>query len=88
MIEKIYVFSNEEGLHARPATVLVNESIKYNCDIKMLKNDNKDKVYQPKSILSIMSMKAEKGDQITVITEGEDEIEASAAIGSLFDEVF
>ena len=88
MIEKIYVFSNEEGLHARPATVLVNESIKYNCDIKMLKNDNKDKVYQPKSILSIMSMKAEKGDQITVITEGEDEIEASSAIGSLFDEVF
>ena len=49
MIEKIYVFSNEEGLHARPATVLVNESIKYNCDIKMLKNDNKDKVYQPKT---------------------------------------
>jgi phosphotransferase system HPr (HPr) family protein len=85
MIEKIYVLENEEGLHARPATILANESMKFNCNLKMLKNDNKDKVYQPKSILSVMSMGAAKGDQITIITEGEDEKEASAVIGSLFE---
>lgn len=85
MIEKIYVLNNEEGLHARPATMLANQSMKFNCDFKMLKNDNKEKVYQPKSILSVMSMGAAKGDQITIIADGSDEEEASAVIGSLFE---
>ncbi|SHJ07603.1 phosphotransferase system HPr (HPr) family [Dethiosulfatibacter aminovorans DSM 17477] len=40
---------------------------------------------QPKSILSVMSMVAAKGDRVTIIAEGEDEKEASAVIGSLFE---
>lgn len=88
MIEKKYVLNNEEGLHARPATILANQSMKFKCNFTMLKNGNNDKVYQPKSILSVMSMGAAKGDQITIIVEGKDEKEASAVIGALFENGF
>jgi phosphotransferase system HPr (HPr) family protein len=88
MIEKKYILDNEEGLHARPATILANKSMQFKCNLKMLKNDNQDKVYQPKSILSVMSMGAAKGDQITIITDGEDEKEASEVLESLFKNGF
>lgn len=74
---------NEEGLHARPANVLTKAAMKFKCDIELLKNGGSGSVFNPKSILSILSMGAAKGDEITVIANGEDEEEAIRTITEL-----
>jgi len=79
---------NEEGLHARPANLFSKAAMKFKCDIQLLKNGDSAKVYNPKSILSILSMGAAKGDEITVIANGEDEEEAISKITELINNGF
>ncbi len=63
------VLKNEEGLHARPASVFTMTAQRYKSEIKIYKNDDMDKCYNPKSILSLLSMAAGKGDTITIEAE-------------------
>ncbi|QZY55834.1 HPr family phosphocarrier protein [Crassaminicella profunda] len=79
------IVQNEMGLHARPAQVLVKESSKFQSEITMVK---KDRPYNAKSIISVMSMGAMKGDKITLEAEGKDEKEAVKAIASLIKSGF
>ncbi|MBP2028793.1 phosphotransferase system HPr (HPr) family protein [Acetoanaerobium pronyense] len=67
------IVQNEEGLHARPVTIFVNAASSFKSNITVIKNSNPDKVYVGKSIISLMSMAASKGDEITIIADGEDE---------------
>lgn len=71
---------NPEGLHARPASLLTKVVKNFKCDIYFYKNDLDAKKYQPKSILSVMSVGAVKGDQLTFVADGEEEKEAIKAI--------
>ena len=64
---------NEEGLHARPATEIVKNASKYNCDIKF---DVKGTQYNAKSVLNIMSAGIKNNTQIKIICDGVDEKEA------------
>ena len=64
---------NEEGLHARPATEIVKNASKYNCDIKFEVNGIK---YNAKSVLNIMSAGIKNNTQIKIICDGVDEKEA------------
>jgi len=73
MIKKTVILTNEQGLHARPAQLLAAAAMKCKSDITMVKNDDESNVYTPKSILSIMSMGAMKGDKVTLIVDGPDE---------------
>ncbi|MDF1617378.1 HPr family phosphocarrier protein [Petrocella sp. FN5] len=84
MIEKKFVLETEEGLHARPASMLAKATMKYKCDIKLFKDKDKTNAYQPKSILSLMSVGAGKGEYLTFVTEGDDEGEAMRSIENLF----
>jgi len=84
MIEKTYVLNDDEGLHARPASVLSKVVMKFKSDITLVKTGQANKVYNPKSILSLMSMGAAKGDELTFKVEGEDEIIAMDKISELF----
>ncbi|PKM95004.1 MAG: HPr family phosphocarrier protein [Firmicutes bacterium HGW-Firmicutes-1] len=79
---------NEEGLHARPANLFSKAAMKFKCDIQLLKNGDTNKVFNPKSILSILSMGAAKGDELTVIANGEDEDEAINKINDLIKNGF
>lgn len=88
MIEKKFVLRNEEGLHARPATIFAKTSMKFTCDLTMYKGEDRAKAYQPKSILSVMTIGAAKGDEITIVAEGADEAAAMEAISELFDKNF
>lgn len=67
---------NQEGLHARPASVFSKAAMKYKCELQMFKN-NDTKAYNPKSILSVLSIGAIKGDDLTIIANGVDEVEAT-----------
>ncbi|WP_461865944.1 HPr family phosphocarrier protein [Thermococcus sp.] len=68
-IVKKIVVTNPEGLHARPAGKLVKllSGVKSSVTIKY-----KDKEINAKSVLSIMALGINPGEEIEVIIEGED----------------
>jgi len=84
MVEKTFTITAEEGLHARPASVLAKECMKFNCDLKLYKGEDRGKAFQPKSILSIMTIGAVSGDVVTIQAEGADETSAIERLEVLF----
>ena len=54
-----YVVTDNEGLHARPAGLLVKEANKFNSNISIQKGE---KSADAKRIFSIMSMAVKKGE--------------------------
>lgn len=82
MVEKTVKLVNEVGLHARPASIFIQEAVKFVSDIFVEKDE---KVYNAKSIMSILSMGASKGDTITLRAEGEDAEQAIEALVDLIE---
>lgn len=76
---------NETGLHARPASLFVKESVKYSSEIKVVKDGRE---YNAKSIMGILSIGAGKGDRLTIVAEGRDEKEAVEALSKLVNSEF
>jgi len=76
---------SETGLHARPATLVVSCASKFKSDIKIQKND---KLINGKSILGLLSLGIVKGEEITILAEGEDEADAVAALIALVEKPF
>ena len=69
MVERELVLQNDTGLHARPASMIVKEASKYNSEIKILKGNHE---YNAKSIMSLLSMGAKKGDILVIQALGKD----------------
>ena len=76
---------NKVGLHARPAALFVQEASKYNCDIRVRKDDEE---VNAKSILGILTLGADQGCSVTVVAEGDDATEALKALQALSDANF
>ncbi|TDQ40421.1 phosphocarrier protein HPr [Aureibacillus halotolerans] len=73
MIEKTFAITNDTGLHARPATQLVNKAGQYQADINISYND---KSVNLKSIMGVMSLGVPKGATVKLSADGRDEQEA------------
>lgn len=85
MIEKKVTIVNNAGLHTRPAATIVKLAAKYKCDFFL----NKDGMHiNGKSIIGVMTLAAEKGSEITLIFDGEDEDLASQEIVEYFNRGF
>ncbi|OYD13852.1 phosphocarrier protein HPr [candidate division WOR-3 bacterium JGI_Cruoil_03_44_89] len=82
--EKVTVI-NSLGLHARPASMLVQVASGYNSDI-MLSKDGMQ--VNAKSIMGVMMLAAEMGAEVEIEAEGRDATEAVAAIRELFTRKF
>lgn len=67
----------ETGIHARPATLLVQTASKFNSDINL---EYKGKSVNLKSIMGVMSLGVGQGSDVTISIEGTDEAEAMVAI--------
>ena len=67
----------ETGIHARPATLLVQTASKFNSDINL---EYKGKSVNLKSIMGVMSLGVGQGSDLTITAEGTDEADAIAAI--------
>lgn len=80
MYEKKVKLVNEVGLHARPASIFIQEAVKFVSEVFVEKDQ---KVFNAKSIMSILSMGASKGDTIVIRAEGEDAKEAVEALVDL-----
>jgi len=73
MIEKQFNVIDETGIHARPATILVQAANKFDSEIQL---EFKGKKVNLKSIMGIMSLGVPQGAEITIIVDGHDEIQA------------
>jgi len=72
------------GLHARPAAEFVREAEKYRSRVRLAK----DGVWvNGKSILSILTLAAESGSDVTLEVSGPDENEALAALRTKLEQV-
>ncbi|MCF6408698.1 phosphocarrier protein HPr [Pseudalkalibacillus salsuginis] len=77
MAEKTFTVTSESGIHARPATTLVNKAGKFSSDIEL---EHKGKTVNLKSIMGVMSLGIQQGSEITIKANGNDADEALSAL--------
>lgn len=83
MKELKYTITDEVGIHARPAGLLVQEVKKYASDIKMSFNG---KTVPAKSLMSVMSLGVKCGNEITMTANGADEDNAITGLEKFLSE--
>lgn len=76
---------NQQGLHARPASVFSKTAGKFKSTISIVHSSG---TANAKSIINIMSLGLKKGEEIKIITQGADEKEAMEALISLIESKF
>ncbi len=79
-VEKTVENVHRPGLHARAAAKLVTLAAKYQSDVRVAKDG---KQVSGKSIMGVMMLAAAQGSHITLVTEGEDAVEAIEALAAL-----
>ncbi|UQS86415.1 phosphocarrier protein HPr [Nicoliella spurrieriana] len=67
----------ETGIHARPATLLVQSASKYSSDINLEYDGKKVNL---KSIMGVMSLGVGQNAEITISADGDDEKDALDAV--------
>ena len=77
MAEKNFKVVAETGIHARPATLLVQAASKFDAEIQL---EYKEKKVNLKSIMGVMSLGIGQGADIKIIAEGSDEADALKTI--------
>ena len=86
MIEKRVVIKNCLGIHARPATLLVQAAAKFEAEIFLSKGEVRR--INGKSIMGIMMLAAEHGAELLIEAEGSDADEAVAQVSALLESDF
>jgi len=84
-ITRTVVVRNPQGLHARPADLLVREASRYHADISLEKDGYR---VDCKSILSLLTLGAQCGTEMSLYAEGADAEHAVAMIAELFENGF
>lgn len=77
MEKRDFNITAETGIHARPATILVQTASKFSSDITLTYNG---KSVNLKSIMGVMSLGVGQNADVTISADGDDEAEAIAAI--------
>ncbi len=78
--EKKLKVKSKLGLHARPAAMFVETANKYLARVEVRKEDL---IVDGKSILNILMLGVEYGDEITVVIDGEDAEDAMRALEAI-----
>ncbi|AQU79586.1 MULTISPECIES: phosphocarrier protein HPr [Planococcus] len=73
MVSQQFTITDELGIHARPATILVNVANKFEADVKLVYNQ---KTVNLKSILGVMSLGIAFGSEFDIKADGSDEQKA------------
>ena len=80
----VFTVIDPVGLHARPATYLVNQSNKFTSKINILHNG---KEMDLKSIMGVMALGVPTKATVEIIADGDDEKEAIAALTKVIKEL-
>ena len=83
MKEQTFTITDDTGIHARPATLLVNKAGQYESDVQMHYNG---KTVNLNSIMGVMSLGVPKGAEIRITCEGPDEAEAIEGVSKAIRE--
>ena len=83
MKEFKYVITDPEGIHARPAGILVKQAAGYQSSVKIAKGE---KSADAKRIFGVMGLGVKTGEEITITVEGADEDTAAAELETFFKE--
>jgi phosphotransferase system HPr (HPr) family protein len=81
-MERTVTIGSKSGLHARPAAVFVQHAKEFRSQITVAKND---KTANAKSILSVLTLGAEQGDQVLLTANGEDAEQAIDKLSTLLE---
>ncbi len=83
MKEFNYTIKDEQGIHARPAGLLVKEAAVFPCSVTIIKDG---KEVDAKRIFGIMGLGVKCGQEITLKTDGEMEEEAIESLSKFLQE--
>ena len=83
MKEFKYVITDSEGIHARPAGILVKQAAGYQSSVKIAKGE---KSADAKRIFGVMGLGVKTGEEVTITVEGADEDTAAAELETFFKE--
>lgn len=78
-----YTITDEVGIHARPAGLLVKEAKQYDASISLECNGKKA---DAKKLMALMSLGVKQGDTVTVTVDGADDAETAAKLETFFKE--
>ena len=85
MKEFEFVVTDPQGIHSRPAGLLVKEAKKFESNISVFKGARKGDL---KKIFTIMALGVKQGETIKVQVEGADEEQAASAVEAFLKENF
>ncbi|KUO75193.1 MAG: PTS galactitol transporter subunit IIC [Clostridia bacterium BRH_c25] len=77
-----YTITDDLGIHARPAGMLVRLSMNYECELAII--NSAGKLANLKKIFTVMGLGVKCSDIITVTANGVDEMEAITALERFF----
>ena len=78
-----YTITDEIGIHARPAGLLVKEASKFRSLIKITNLTN-DKSTEANKLFGVMGLCVKKNDSVNISINGEDEEDAYVAMKNFF----
>ncbi|GAB7127933.1 phosphoenolpyruvate--protein phosphotransferase [Silvimonas sp. JCM 19000] len=79
-LSDLILIPNPTGLHARPAAVLANMAKTFTADVKLVRNGEESNA---KSVVGIMGLEVQHGDEIRVKATGPDAAQAIKALTEL-----
>ena len=82
MAKFTYVVQDNEGIHARPAGMLVKEAKNFASECTITKDGKTKKLTQ---LMMLMSLGVKQGDTVTVVANGEDEDAAIETLKAFFE---
>ena len=85
MVERDVIVINSLGIHARPASLIVQAAAPLDCDVWLEKDGTSANA---KSIMSVMMLAAACDSKVTVKATGKDEQKAVDTICQLFEAKF
>ena len=85
MKEFNYTITDPNGIHARPAGLLVKQLKTFASAVTIFKGD---KNVDMKKLLALMGLGVKQGDTVTIKVEGEDEGACAAALEKFLKETF
>ena len=80
-----FTLTNETGLHARPASMLVKKANSFQADIQIRNLTTNSTAVDAKSILLVLTLGGEQGHQIQIDIQGKDEAQAVQELGALIE---
>lgn len=85
MIEQTVKITNHDGLHTRPAAMLVKITSKYKSDVYLSRNGF---AVNAKSIIGVMTLAAEQNSELLLRIDGEDEQQVLKEVLEFFESGF